>query len=41
MVPHCELNAKPLRVVNDCVREYETFCADSLRDLKRYVEESR
>lgn len=34
----CELNAKPLRAVNDWVRDYETFWADSLRDLKRYVE---
>jgi DNA-binding transcriptional ArsR family regulator len=37
----CELNAKPLRAVNDWLRDYEAFWSASLRDLKRYVEKSR
>jgi DNA-binding transcriptional ArsR family regulator len=37
----CRLNAKPLRALNDWVRDYETFWADSLRDLKRHVEGKR
>jgi DNA-binding transcriptional ArsR family regulator len=37
----CELNAKPLRTVNDWLRDYEAFWSASLRDLKRYVEKSR
>jgi DNA-binding transcriptional ArsR family regulator len=35
----CELNAKPLRAVDDWLRDYEAFWSDSLRRLKRYVEE--
>jgi len=35
----CELNARPLRVVNDWLRDYEAFWKGTLRDLKRYVEE--
>jgi DNA-binding transcriptional ArsR family regulator len=37
----CELNAEPLRAVNDWLRDYETFWGDSLRSLKSYVEEDR
>ena len=37
----CELNAKPLRAINDWLREYEALWSASLRDLKRYVEKSR
>src|SRR3979409_262706 len=37
----CELNARPLRAVNDWLRDYETFWGDSLRSLKSYVEEDR
>jgi DNA-binding transcriptional ArsR family regulator len=37
----CELNAEPLRAVNDWLRDYEAFWGASLRDLKRYVEKSR
>jgi DNA-binding transcriptional ArsR family regulator len=37
----CELNAKPLRAVNDWLRDYEEFWGASLRELKRYVEKSR
>lgn len=36
----CELNAKPLRAVNDWLGDYKAFWAESLRDLKRYVEEN-
>ncbi len=37
----CELNAKPLRAINDWLREYEELWSASLRDLKRYVEKGR
>jgi DNA-binding transcriptional ArsR family regulator len=37
----CELNAKPLRAVNDWLREYAAFWDESLRSLKSYVEENR
>jgi DNA-binding transcriptional ArsR family regulator len=34
----CELNAKPLRAVQDWIREYEKFWDDNLLNLKKYVE---
>lgn len=37
----CELNAAPLRAVDDWLGEYRTFWRDSLRHLKRHVEENR
>jgi DNA-binding transcriptional ArsR family regulator len=37
----CELNAQPLESVNTWLREYEVFWKDTLRDLKRHVEEER
>jgi DNA-binding transcriptional ArsR family regulator len=37
----CELNGKPLRAVNDWLREYEAFWNENLRNLKQYVEEKR
>jgi DNA-binding transcriptional ArsR family regulator len=37
----CELNAKPLRAVDDWLRDYEAFWIDSLRNLKSYVEEEQ
>jgi DNA-binding transcriptional ArsR family regulator len=37
----CELNARPLSAVNDWLRDYQIFWKDTLRDLKRYVEEDR
>ena len=37
----CELNAKPLRAVDDWLRDYEAFWVDSLRRLKSYVEEEQ
>ena len=35
----CELNAKPLRAVSEWLGDYEAFWGESLRSLKRYVEE--
>ena len=37
----CELNARPLRAVGDWLRDYEAFWGESLRSLKRYVEEDQ
>lgn len=35
----CTLNAKPLRAVRDWLSDYDAFWGESLRSLKRYVEE--
>ncbi len=37
----CELNATPLRAVDDWLRDYQAFWRESLHNLKRYVEENR
>jgi DNA-binding transcriptional ArsR family regulator len=37
----CELNAKPLRAINDWLQEYEAYWNENLRSLKNYVEENR
>jgi DNA-binding transcriptional ArsR family regulator len=37
----CELNGKPLRAVNEWLREYEAFWNENLRNLKHYVEEDQ
>ncbi len=37
----CGLNAKPLRAINDWLRDYETFWGVTMRSLKKYVEEDR
>src|SRR5947208_6541971 len=37
----CDLNAKPLRAIDDWLGDYEVFWAGSLRSLKRYVETER
>jgi DNA-binding transcriptional ArsR family regulator len=37
----CELNAKPLRTVDTWLRDYKAFWSESMRNLKRYVEENR
>jgi DNA-binding transcriptional ArsR family regulator len=37
----CDLNGKPLRAIDDWLRDYETFWSETMRDLKRYVEENR
>jgi DNA-binding transcriptional ArsR family regulator len=34
----CELNAKPLRAVNEWLRDYEVFWDQNLRNLKQSVE---
>jgi DNA-binding transcriptional ArsR family regulator len=36
----CELNGKPLRAVNEWVREYEAFWDEKLLNLKKFVEEN-
>lgn len=37
----CGLNAKPLRAVNDWLRDYEGFWSATMRDLKKYAEGNR
>lgn len=37
----CQLNAAPLRAVDDWLRDYQQLWRESLRSLKRYVEEDR
>jgi DNA-binding transcriptional ArsR family regulator len=37
----CSLNAKPLRAVNDWLREYEIFWAETMQSLKTYVENNK
>jgi DNA-binding transcriptional ArsR family regulator len=34
----CELNGRPLRAVNDWLRDYAAFWDENLRNLKQYVE---
>lgn len=34
----CGLNAKPLRAVNQWLRDYEAFWGESMRSLKNYIE---
>ncbi len=35
----CELNARPLAVVDDWLRDYEKLWTASLRNLKRHIED--
>ena len=37
----CRLNAAPLRAVGNWLRDYELLWNESLRSLKRYVEEDQ
>jgi DNA-binding transcriptional ArsR family regulator len=37
----CGLNAKPLCAVDEWLHDYEMFWRDSLRSLKRHIEEHR
>ena len=37
----CSLDAKPLRIVDEWVQDYETFWSDSLQALKRHMEEKQ
>jgi len=36
----CSLNAKPLRTVNNWLQDYRELWGESLRNLKRYIEET-
>jgi DNA-binding transcriptional ArsR family regulator len=36
----CELNARPLRAVNEWLKDYEALWDESLLGLKKYVEEN-
>jgi DNA-binding transcriptional ArsR family regulator len=37
----CELNARPLSAVNDWLDDYQVFWKDTLRGLKKHIEEDR
>lgn len=37
----CSLNAKPLRAINDWLRDYETFWSEAMQSLKSYVEKNQ
>jgi DNA-binding transcriptional ArsR family regulator len=37
----CSLNAAPLRHVGDWLQDYEMFWNESLKSLKKYMEENR
>ncbi|HLW59169.1 MAG TPA: metalloregulator ArsR/SmtB family transcription factor [bacterium] len=37
----CQLNATPLRAVDDWLQDYRVFWRETMRNLKRYVEEKR
>jgi len=37
----CGLDARPLRAVDAWLRDYKAFWSESMRNLKRYVEEKR
>ncbi|HLK03466.1 MAG TPA: metalloregulator ArsR/SmtB family transcription factor [Candidatus Acidoferrum sp.] len=34
----CGLNARPLRAINDWLRDYEIFWSESLQSLKKFME---
>lgn len=37
----CRLNAEPLRIVDDWLADYQRLWRESLRGLKRYMEDER
>jgi DNA-binding transcriptional ArsR family regulator len=37
----CGLNAKPLRAIDDWLRDYETFWSETMRGLKSYMEKNQ
>ena len=37
----CELNPQPLRAVDDWLRDYRDLWRESMRNLKRHVEDAR
>jgi DNA-binding transcriptional ArsR family regulator len=36
----CGLNAEPLRTVNEWLQDYREFWSESLRNLRRYIEDT-
>jgi DNA-binding transcriptional ArsR family regulator len=36
----CRLNAKPLRAIDDWLQDYESFWAESMQNLKSFVEDN-
>src|ERR1051326_3510162 len=36
----CQLKARPLKVVNEWLRDYEAFWNENLQNLKQFVEEN-
>jgi len=37
----CGLNARPLRAINDWLRDYESFWSATMQNLKDYMEENQ
>jgi DNA-binding transcriptional ArsR family regulator len=37
----CGLNAKPLRAIDDWLRDYETYWRENMQSLKSYVENNQ
>lgn len=37
----CRLNARPLRSIDEWLRDYESFWSESLKSLKKYMEEEK
>nr|WP_183792490.1 metalloregulator ArsR/SmtB family transcription factor [Edaphobacter lichenicola] len=37
----CDLNAKPLRTIQDWLQDYEAFWSDTLHSLKKHMEEGQ
>jgi len=37
----CSLDAKPLRIIDDWLHDYEMFWSESLQSLKKYMEEKQ
>jgi DNA-binding transcriptional ArsR family regulator len=37
----CSLDAKPLRVIDDWLHDYEMFWSESLKSPQKYIEEKR
>jgi DNA-binding transcriptional ArsR family regulator len=36
----CSLDARPLRAIDDWLQDYQTFWSESIRSLKKYMEEN-
>jgi DNA-binding transcriptional ArsR family regulator len=37
----CDLNAKPLRTIQDWLQDYEAFWSDTLHSLKKHMEDGQ